>query len=191
MKAQVERVHKMSQTLESSGFSKQQSDAVIQSMGLAMQTFGVTPEMLDERIDKVMNAFKKRDDEIRNVNTTMSNAFDKRDGEIKDVRGEIRNLNTTMNNGFEKRDDEIKDVRGEIRNLNTNLNTTMNNAFDKRDGEIKDVRGEIKDLNTTMNSMQRTLHDHLHSSLVHMRVFTLVIVAATLAVLFGLFFNLP
>ena len=198
MKAQVERVHKMSQTLESSGFSKQQSDAVIQSMGLAMQTFGVTPEMLDERIDKVMNAFKQRDDEIkdvrgeiRNLNTTMNNAFDKRDGEIKDVRGEITNLNTTMNSGFEKRDDEIKDVRGEIRNLNTNLNATMNNAFDKRDGEIKDVRGEIRNLNTTINSMQRTLNDHLHSSLVHMRVFTVIMVSATLAVLFGLFFNLP
>ena len=60
----------------------------------------------------------------------------------------------------------------------------MNNAFDKRDDEIKDLK-------TTMNSMQRTLNDHLHSSLVHMRVFTVIMVSATLAVLFGLFFNLP
>ena len=51
MKAQAKQLAIMSETLESSGFSRPQSNAVIESVALAMETFAVTPEILDARID--------------------------------------------------------------------------------------------------------------------------------------------
>ena len=71
MKAQAEQLAKMSETLESSGFSGTQSNAVIESVALAMETFAVTPEILDARIDGLrdeMNAqFAAQDEAIKNL----------------------------------------------------------------------------------------------------------------------------
>ena len=71
MKAHAEQLAKMSETLESSGFSRTQSNAVIESVAMAMETFAVTPEMLDERIDGLrdeMNAqFAAQGKEIKNL----------------------------------------------------------------------------------------------------------------------------
>lgn len=71
MKAQAEQLAKMSETLESSGFSRTQSNAVIESVALAMETFAVTPEILDARIDGLrdeMNArFAAQDAKIENL----------------------------------------------------------------------------------------------------------------------------
>ena len=47
MEPQVEAVQHMSETLESSGFSRKQSTAVVKSVARAMQTFSVTPEILE------------------------------------------------------------------------------------------------------------------------------------------------
>ena len=71
MNAQVERLQEVSQTLESSGFSRQQSDAVIKSVALAMQTFAVTPDVLDRRIDKVMDAIKEQGEDIKDLNKSI------------------------------------------------------------------------------------------------------------------------
>ena len=90
----------MSQTLESSGFSPRQSNAVIESVALAMQTFAVTPEVLDQvldqRIDKVMDALKDVRGDIKDLNTSMNRAFEKRDGDIKDLNKSIMHLERTM-----------------------------------------------------------------------------------------------
>ncbi len=76
MKAQAEQLAKMSETLESSGFSRTQSNAVIESVALAMETFAVTPEILDARIDGLrdeMNArFAAQDEQIKNLSKSVN-----------------------------------------------------------------------------------------------------------------------
>ena len=69
MKAQVDQLTTMSETLQSAGFSQEQSNAVIKSVALAMEKFAVTPEILDDRIGKVMeemrNQFAAQGEDIR------------------------------------------------------------------------------------------------------------------------------
>ena len=83
MKAQAEQLAKMSETLESSGFNRPQSNAVIESVALAMETFAVTPEMLDARIDGLrdeMNAlFAAQDKEINSLSKSVVRLEDKVD----------------------------------------------------------------------------------------------------------------
>ena len=71
VKAQVEQLTKMSETLESSGFTRLQANAVIESVALAMETFTVTPEILDDRIDGLreeMNArFAAQGEDIKDI----------------------------------------------------------------------------------------------------------------------------
>ena len=43
----------MSQTLESANFTRDQSDAFIQYVASAMKTFAVTPNVLDDRRNKL------------------------------------------------------------------------------------------------------------------------------------------
>ncbi|MYJ96310.1 MAG: hypothetical protein F4053_12215 [Proteobacteria bacterium] len=83
MKAQAEQLAKMSDTLESSGFSRPQSNAVIESVALAMETFAVTPEILDARIDGLrdeLNArFAAQDAEIETLGKSVVRIEDKVD----------------------------------------------------------------------------------------------------------------
>ena len=83
MKAQAEQLAKMSETLESSGFNRPQSNAVIESVALAMETFAVTPEMLDARIDGLrdeMNAqFAAQDKKINSLSKSVVRLEDKVD----------------------------------------------------------------------------------------------------------------
>ena len=51
MKAQVKRINDMSAALEHTGFSRQQSKAVIETVASAMETFAVTPEILETRLN--------------------------------------------------------------------------------------------------------------------------------------------
>ena len=83
MKAQAEQIAKMSETLESAGFNRPQSNAVIESVALAMETFAVTPEMLDARIDGLrdeMNArFAAQDKKINSLSKSVVRLEDKVD----------------------------------------------------------------------------------------------------------------
>ena len=76
MKTQVEQLAKMSHTLESAGFNRPQSNAVIESVALAMETFAVTPEILDDRIDGLrqeMNTqFVAQGEEIKGLRKSVS-----------------------------------------------------------------------------------------------------------------------
>lgn len=67
MKAHVGQIEVMSETLESAGLSKEKSNAVIKSIALAMETFAVTPEMLDERIDRVMEVVRAQGRDIQEL----------------------------------------------------------------------------------------------------------------------------
>ena len=76
MTAQVEQIATMSETLESAGFTQPQATAVIESLALAMETFGVTPEILDDRIDGLreeMNAqFTSQGEDIKDLRKTVN-----------------------------------------------------------------------------------------------------------------------
>ena len=54
MKRQIDQLKIMSKALEHSGFTEEQPAAIIETVALAIETFGVTPEILDDRIGKVM-----------------------------------------------------------------------------------------------------------------------------------------
>ena len=72
MKAQVRQIETMSETLISTGFSKEKSNAVITSIALAMETFAVTPEVLDERIEKVMTVVRAQGEDIRELKSDVA-----------------------------------------------------------------------------------------------------------------------
>ena len=82
MKAQTEQLAKMSETLESSGFSRPQSNAVIESVALAMETFAVTPELLDDRIGRLKSRIDSRIDGLES-------RIDKLDSRIDGLREEM------------------------------------------------------------------------------------------------------
>ena len=98
MKAQVEQLAEMSHTLESTGFNRPQSNAVIESVALAMETFAVTPEILDDRIDGLrqeMNAqFAAQGEEIKDlrksVNRLEQNMLEFQQSMLEFQRGTIR-----------------------------------------------------------------------------------------------------
>ena len=89
MKAQAEQLAKMSETLESSGFSRPKSNAVIESVALAMESFAVTPELLDDR-------FGKLDNRIDTLREEMYALFAAQAGDIKDLRQSVDMLKQTM-----------------------------------------------------------------------------------------------
>ena len=93
MEAQIEQVQQMSQTLESSGFSPQQSNAVIKSVALAMQTFAVTPEVLDQVLDRRLGQLKT---EILAEVPSRAD-FNKQGDDIKEQGRDIKDLNKSMN----------------------------------------------------------------------------------------------
>ena len=77
MKAQAEQLRIMSETMTSSGFNQRQSNAVIESVALAMETFAVTPEVLEARLEKqtkeILTVVKARDDDINALKSGMVN----------------------------------------------------------------------------------------------------------------------
>ena len=211
MESQLETLLDMSQTLEGSGFSRSKSDALITSMAIAMETFTITPAMLDERIDKVLDAFKKSNEGIRALRGSMSKAFEKDEG-IKGLRGDVKNLRTSMIDGFEKSDEGIKGLRGDVKNLRTsmidgfeksdegikglrgdvkNLRTSMSDGFEKSDEGIRGFRADVKDLKATMNSMQRTLNEYHRKFMVNVWLLWLFIAAVPVPALFAFFFLSP
>ncbi len=77
MKAQAEQLRIMSETMTSSGFDQRQSNAVIESVALAMETFAVTPEVLETRLEKqtehILTIVRVQGDDIKALKTDMAN----------------------------------------------------------------------------------------------------------------------
>ena len=75
MKAQVDQLNTMSETLETSGFTPRQSNAVIESVALAMETFAVTPKLLEERLEKhteqILQVVRAQGQDIKDLQTKM------------------------------------------------------------------------------------------------------------------------
>lgn len=128
MKAQAEQLAKMSETLESSGFSRSKSNAVIESVALAMETFAVTPELLDDRVSKLEDRFSKLDDRF-----------------------------SKLDERFSKLDERIDTLREEMYALFAAHREEMMALLAAQAGDIKDLRQSVDRLNQTMFDLQQSV----------------------------------
>lgn len=96
MEAQAQTILKMSETLENSGFEQDQAVAVIESIAMAMQTFAVTPEMLDDRLARQMLETKKLISDERLQTNQQFEAVNDRLDEIPKLRDAINQLQSSM-----------------------------------------------------------------------------------------------
>ena len=66
----------MSETLESSGFAPRQSNAVIESVAPAMETFAVTPKLLEERLEmhtaQILKVVRAEGQDIKDLQRSVS-----------------------------------------------------------------------------------------------------------------------
>ena len=155
MKAQAEQLAKMSETLESSGFSRPQSNAVIESVALAMETFAVTPELLDDRFGKLDDRFGKVDDRFRKVDERFSKVDDR----------------------FSKLENRIDTLREEMHALFAAQREEMMALLAVQAGDIKDLRQSV-------DTLKQTMFDFQQSVMRYMMVFTLLLLGAVVG-LFG------
>ena len=58
MREEIEATEEMTETLRSAGFEEDQSKAFIRSMARAVETFAVTPEMLDRKFREFFDKIK-------------------------------------------------------------------------------------------------------------------------------------
>ena len=110
MQAEAETIHKMAETLESANFTRDQSDAFIQSVALAMKTFAVTPEVLDDRLGKLRREWKQ---DFKEHKEDSNRRFDGLDARL----GEHKNDSNQRFNNLDKRLDEIPKLRDSIDEL--------------------------------------------------------------------------
>ena len=136
MQAEAETIHKMAETLESANFTRDQSDAFIQSVALAMKTFAVTPEVLDDRLGKLRREWKQDFKEHKEDSNRRFDGLDARLGEYKD------DTNRRL-------DENKKDSNQRFNNL------------DKRLDEIPKLRDSIDELKNTTHELQRSLLQYL------------------------------
>ena len=145
MKAQVNQLEAMSQTLESSGFTRHQSDAVIKSVAQAMETFAVTPAVLDSRIDKVLELFRGQNADIkgmqRDIASLQGDVSTLQDGQ-EEMRTDIRELQ-----------DGQKEIRGEQKIIRRDLDSL-------REGQ-NEMRGDIKSLEKSMLALQKSVNNQI------------------------------
>ena len=132
MQAEAETIHKMAETLESANFTRDQSDAFIQSVALAMKTFAVTPKVLDNRLDDLSRELRR---------------------EWKQDLAGISNLLKEHKNDSNRRFDGLDARLGEHKN---DSNQRFNN-LDKRLDEIPKLRDSIDELKNTTHDLQRSL----------------------------------
>ena len=117
MQAEAETIHKMAETLESANFTRDQSDAVIQSVALAMKTFAVTPDVLDDRLGKLRREWKQDFKEHKEDSNRRFDGLDARLGEHKnDSNQRFNNLDKLLDEIPKLRDsiDELKNTTHEL-----------------------------------------------------------------------------
>ena len=102
MQSEAEAILEMSETLESANFTRDQSDAFIQSVALAMKTFAVTPEVLDDRLGKLRREWKQ---DLKEHKEDSNRRFDGLDARL----GEHKNDSNQRFNNLDKRLDDIQE----------------------------------------------------------------------------------
>ena len=119
MNPQVEAVQSMSETLESAGFSRKQSTAVVKSVARAMQTFSVTPEVLETHFSRhrgeVSRMFSDHKDEMLALFTSHK---DETQQALSDHKSEMKQLfaehKADTNRRFDNVDEELRDLRNDM-----------------------------------------------------------------------------
>ena len=96
MQSEAEAILEMSETIESANFTRDQSDAFIRSMALAMKTFAVTPQILDERLGEHKRESNRRFDGIDNRLATLEHTVQ----EIKESMHELQRTQQRYFLGF-------------------------------------------------------------------------------------------
>ena len=128
MKVQVEAVQRMTETLESSGIPRRQATAMVESVAQAMETFSVTPEILEAQ-------FAKHRDEVSRV--------------FSDHKGEMLAL-------FSDHKDEMlalfSDHKDGMKALFSEHKADTSRRFDKVEEELGELR---KDMHSLQRSMTR------------------------------------
>ena len=156
MQAEAETIHKMAETLESANFTRDQSDAFIQSVALAMKTFAVTPKVLDNRLDNLSRELRR---EWKQDLAGVSNLLK-----------EHKDDSNRRFDGLDARLGEYKDDTNRRLDENKKDSNQRFNNLDKRLDEIPKLRDSIDELKNTTHELQRSLLQYLLG-------FTLVILA--------------
>ena len=120
----------MSETLESAGFSRKQSTAVVKSVARAMQTFSVTPEVLETHFSRhsgeVSRMFSDHKDEMLALFTShkdetlalFTNHKDETQQALSDHKSEMKQLfaehKADTNRRFDNVDEELRDLRNDM-----------------------------------------------------------------------------
>ncbi len=118
MHAEAETIHKMSETLESANFTRDESDAFIQSVALAMKTFAVTPQVLDDRLEKLRRELRREwKEDLVEVNknfTEVNNKFaevNRKFAEVNDKFGEVNKQFGEVNKSLAEQKNTIDDLK--------------------------------------------------------------------------------
>ena len=100
MHEEVETIREMSETLESANFGRDQSDAFIQSVALAMKTFAVTPKVLDDRLGELRREWKQDFSEYKSESNQrldrMDNRLDQQQGAIDELKDSVGGLKDSI-----------------------------------------------------------------------------------------------
>ena len=139
MKAQAEQLRIMSETMTSSGFDQRQSNAVIESVALAMETFAVTPEVLEARLEKqtkdILTVVKARDDDINALKSGMVN-----------LQADMANLQTIVAN-----------LQTNVANLQANVTSLQTNMVELQTGMLGFQRSMFRLMITVMAILLATV----------------------------------
>ena len=163
MKAQVEAVQRMTETLESSGIPRRQATAMVESVAQAMETFSVTPEILEAQFakhrDEVSRVFS---DHKGQMLALFANHKDDTQQAFAAFRGEMLAL-------FSDHKDEMKALFSEHK-------ADTNRRFDNVDKRFDKVEEELGELRKDMHSLQRSMTRFIWA-------FSLVVLGAALTAL--------
>ena len=100
MHEEVETIREMSETLESANFGRDQSDAFIQSVALAMKTFAVTPKVLDDRLGELRREWKQDFGEFKKETNqrldSMDRRLDQQQGTLDELKDTMHSLQRTL-----------------------------------------------------------------------------------------------
>ena len=162
MQAEAETIRKMSETLESANFTRDQSDAFIQSMALAMKTFAVTPQVLDDRLDNLSGELRR---EWKQDLAGVSNLLQEHKNES----------NRRFDSLTKSLDEHKKDSNRNFDSLDARLGEHKNETNQRLD-EIPKLRDSIDELKNSMHELQRSVMNYFLG-------FTLVILAGLLGAL--------
>ena len=176
MKNQLDQIKIMSNTLERSGFTEEQPVAIIETVAVAIETFGVTPEILDDRINRVMDFVREQVGELKaqiaDVRTEGRKQYGELKAQIADVRTEggkqygelkaqIADVRTEGRKQYGELKAQIADVRTEGRKQYGELKAQIADVRTEEKEQYRELRTEIADVKSAGKEQVSTVRDQL------------------------------